>query len=93
MPKSLSQHSCPRLRPGVRLKFDPVRHQWVLLSPERVLTLDSIGVQLIQKMNGQMQLATIALDCASEYDAPLAKITSDILHFVQTLIDKTIVEL
>lgn len=93
MPKSLSQHSCPRLRPGVRLQFDPVRHQWVLLAPERVLALDSIGATLIQKMNGKMQLATIAADCASEYDAPMAEITSDIIGFVQTMIDKMIVEL
>ena len=93
MSKSLSQQSCPRLRPGVRLQFDAVRQHWVLLAPERVLTLDSIGASLIQKLNGQMQLARIAADCASEYDAPLAEITNDILGFVQTMIDKMIVEL
>ena len=93
MSTSLDGNSYPRLRPGVRLQWDHVRKQWVLLAPERVLTLDEIGVALIKKLDGNRRLSSVALDCSHEYDAPLTEITRDIMDFVQTLVDKQILEL
>ena len=93
MSKPLDQECCPRLRPSVRLQLDHVRKQWVLLAPERVVTLDEIGLALIKKLDGKMPLSSVVLDCSREYDAPLAEIRRDIMDFVQTLVDKQILEL
>ena len=90
---TLTEHACPSLKSGVRLHFDSTRNQWVLLAPERILALDTIGVMLIKKLNGKNSLSEIATQCAHDYDAELPDIQADILAFAQTLMDKHILHL
>lgn len=85
---SIDIDSCPSLRNGVRLHYDSSRQRWVLLAPERILELDSIGASIVQKLDGQRSVHAITTAFAKEYDAPLTAITSDVLKFVHELSEK-----
>ncbi|WP_392337130.1 pyrroloquinoline quinone biosynthesis peptide chaperone PqqD [Loktanella salsilacus] len=82
----------PVIPRGVRLHFDRVREKWVLLAPERAITLDPIGLAILNAVDGTRPLSAIAQDLAAKYDAPLDLITTDLRDFVTDLMDRRILE-
>lgn len=74
----------PRLKPGVKLRHDPARGP-MLMAPERVMTLDDIALAIVEKIDGARDAQTIAQSLATEFDAPLAEIQSDVAAFLDQL--------
>lgn len=89
---SFSEASVPRLRRGVRLRFDQRRDAWVLLAPERVLMPDEIAVAILQRCDGEATLGAIVDDLSRAYDAERAAIAQDVTALLQDLAAKGVVE-
>jgi pyrroloquinoline quinone biosynthesis protein D len=69
--------SAPRLKPGVKLRDDPVRGT-ILLAPERFLALDEIAYAIVRRIDGRRETTTIAEELAQEFDANTQDILSDV---------------
>ncbi len=63
---ALALEAVPRLKPGVRRRYDAARGQNILLAPERVLVLDDIANAVLETLNGA---TTIEALCAALADA------------------------
>lgn len=49
----------PRLAPHVRMRFDAVRGQHVLLSPETVWVINDVGAAILELCDGRRTVAEI----------------------------------
>lgn len=78
----------PALPRGVRLHYDRVREAWVLLAPERAVTLDQIGHAILSEIDGHRSLAEITQTLAEKYDAPAEQIAEDSAGFLSALRDR-----
>ncbi|MBW4985771.1 pyrroloquinoline quinone biosynthesis peptide chaperone PqqD [Mameliella sp. CS4] len=78
----------PALPRGVRLHFDRVRDTWVLLAPERAITLDAVGHAILSEVDGARSFAQITADLARKYDAPAEEIAKDSAGFLGALRDR-----
>lgn len=78
----------PALPRGVRLHFDKVRDTWVLLAPERAVTLDGIGHAILNEVDGQRTLGEIANVLSYKFGAPVDQITQDSVDFLTALRDR-----
>ena len=83
----------PRLPRGVRLRRDEARAQWQLLAPERVLQLDQIAAEVLQRCTGTATLDAIIDDLASTFNADRARIDADVRAMLRDLADKKVLEL
>jgi pyrroloquinoline quinone biosynthesis protein D len=77
----------------VRLRFDPVRQAWAMLSPERVYWPDDASRDIISRCDGQTSVADMAGDLAVLYSAGAEEIEEDVIEFVQHLADELLVRL
>ncbi|HVM82441.1 MAG TPA: pyrroloquinoline quinone biosynthesis peptide chaperone PqqD [Candidatus Binatia bacterium] len=84
----LALESFPRLAPGVRLKFDETRQQWIVLAPERVLVPDETALEVLQRCDGATRLDALIDDLARSYDADRGEITTDVQELLNGLIEK-----
>ncbi|MEM8776810.1 MAG: pyrroloquinoline quinone biosynthesis peptide chaperone PqqD [Pseudomonadota bacterium] len=75
----------PSLPRGVRIHFDKVRKQWVLLAPERAVTLDAVGQAILQEVDGQRSFGEITSSLANKYNAPVEQIRQDSSGFLTAL--------
>ena len=82
----------PFLPRGVRLHFDKVRETWVLLAPERAITLDAVGHAVLCEVDGTRSFGEIAQALAARYDAPVEQITGDSAGFLGALRDRRFLE-
>ncbi len=82
----------PALPRGVRLHFDKVRDVWVLLAPERAITLDTVGHAILSEIDGQRSFGQITADLARKYDAPPEQIAQDSAGFLGALRDRRFLE-
>ena len=82
----------PALPRGVRLHFDKVRDTWVLLAPERAVTLDGIGHAILNEVDGQRTLGEIANALSDKFGAPVDQITQDSADFLTSLRDRRFVD-
>jgi len=78
----------PALPRGVRLHYDRVREAWVLLAPERAVTLDAVGHAILSEVDGQRSFGEITQMLADKYDAPSAQIAEDSAGFLSALRDR-----
>ena len=78
--------SVPRLPRGVRMHFDQVRNAHVLLAPERAFNVDAQAVAVLQMVDGQRSIGTIAGDLATKYNADPATIERDVTAMIGDLI-------
>ncbi len=78
----------PGLPRGVRLHFDKIRETWVLLAPERAVTLDQIGHAILSEVDGQRSFGDIARTLAEKYSAPVDQIARDMAGFLGALRDR-----
>ncbi len=89
---TLTDDARPVLLRGVRTHWDKVRGNWVLLAPERALTLDAIGAAILAETDGETSFAEIVGRLANKYDAPAEQIAGDARRFLMSLIDRRMVE-
>ena len=82
----------PYLPRGVRLHHDHVRDRWVLLAPERTISLDMIGHAIIMELDGSSGFAQIVDRLATKYDAPADQIAGDVQQFLGQLAERRFLE-
>lgn len=75
----------PSLPRGVRLHYDRVRGTWVLLAPERAVTLDPIGHAILSEIDGARSFGEITETLADTYNAPQDQIAQDSSGFLTAL--------
>jgi pyrroloquinoline quinone biosynthesis protein D len=88
MVEQLTDDARPRLLRGVKLKNDEVRKTWVLLAPERLIRLNAISVDILQRCDGQAALGAIIDDLATKYSADRAMIERDVRVLLTSLLEK-----
>ncbi|HUS55862.1 MAG TPA: pyrroloquinoline quinone biosynthesis peptide chaperone PqqD [Thermohalobaculum sp.] len=89
---SLPDDARPVLLRGVRIHWDKVRGNWVLLAPERALALDEIGAAILAETDGKTSFAEIVERLASKYNSPAEQIAGDARRFLVSLIDRRMAE-
>jgi len=88
----IAREAVPYLPRGVRLHRDHVRDRWVLLAPERTISLDMIGHAIISELDGARSLGQIVDRLAAKYDAPADQIAGDVQQFLGQLADRRFLE-
>ena len=77
------------VRPAwARLKHCPVREQWLLLVPERVLFPCPTTVELLERLTQPTRLGALVDELAREYDAPPEVIRADVVDLLSGLVEK-----
>ena len=59
---------------GVRLHFDRIRDHWVLLAPERAITLDTVGHAILSEVDGIRSFGEITEALAAKFIATIDQI-------------------
>ncbi len=85
--------STVRLGQRIRLSFDSIREQWILLGPEKVIVLDEIAHNIVNRCDGSTNIEEIISQLSTEYDASVADIQQDVLSLLQNLVDKRFLQL
>ena len=93
MAAALAPESCPRLAPGVRLKYDEARACWIVLAPERVLVPDETALDVLQRCDGATSLDRLIDDLARSYDADRDEIAGDVNELLNGLMEKRLLTL
>lgn len=83
----------PSLPRGVRIHFDKVRDNWVLLAPERTVTLDPVAHAVLSEVDGQRSFGQIIARLAEKYAAPQDQIAADGAGFLGALRDRLFLDL
>ena len=83
----------PRLPRGVRLRYDDVRSQWILLAPERILKPDGIALEILKRCDGKTTLDAIIDDLTRSFGAVRDEVALDVREFLEGLAAKRILEL
>ena len=80
----------PRLVRQVRLEWDPVREQQVLLAPEGVLVLNQTGATILSLCDGDRTVVEIVEELRGKYD----RVDDDeVRDFLARLVARRLVEL
>ena len=82
----------PCLPRGVRLHFDKVRDNWVLLAPERAVRLDQIGHAILSEVDGKRSFQDITEALSRKFNAPAEDIAKDSASFLGALRDRRFLE-
>lgn len=77
---------------GVRIHHDKVRDAWVLLAPERAISLDPIGHAILTAIDGERDFGGLTSHLAAKYEAPVEQISDDCAEFITSLVDRRILE-
>lgn len=88
----MTPDTIPRLPRGVRLHYDRVREDWVLLAPERAVRLDPIGHAILSRVDGVQSFAALTADLAATFNAPLEDVTRDSAEFLNGLAERRFLE-
>ncbi|CAA9464726.1 MAG: hypothetical protein AVDCRST_MAG02-2922 [uncultured Rubrobacteraceae bacterium] len=80
----------PRLARQVRLQWDPVRKQQVLLAPEGVLVLNQTGATILGLCDGERTVVEIVEDLRGRYSHVAG---DEVREFLARLVTKRLVEL
>ena len=91
-PAAIDEASLPRLRRGVRLRFDPRRDAWVLLAPERVLVPDEVAVEILKRCDGATTVGAVVDDLSRTFEAERDVIAADVVAMLRDLTAKGMIE-
>ena len=80
----------PRLARQVRLQWDPVREQHVLLEPEGVLVLNQTGANILSLCDGERTVVEIVEELGGQYNRVAG---DEVRDFLTRLVAKRLVEL
>jgi coenzyme PQQ biosynthesis protein PqqD len=75
----------PNLAPKVRLQFDSVRGEPVLLYPEGLLVLNATAHEIVRRCSGQVTVDDLVRLLVQEYDAPEEMLRQDMLETLTDL--------
>ena len=89
----ITAQSIVRLGQRIRLNFDKTRDQWILLGPEKVISLDPIAQVIISRCDGSCNIATLVEQLSTEYNAASKDIEEDVLFLLQDLVDKRFMQI
>jgi pyrroloquinoline quinone biosynthesis protein D len=84
----VSPESVLRIPKHIKLRHDAGRGRWIILAPERVFNPDDTAVEVLNLLDGQRSVSSIAETLSQQYQAPLDVVTDDILAMLQDLTDK-----
>lgn len=90
---AIAGDAVPRFPRGVRLRYDEVRSQWILLAPERILKPDGVALEILKRCDGKATLDEITADLAAAFDADREEIGRDVREFLGDLAAKRMLEL
>jgi pyrroloquinoline quinone biosynthesis protein D len=90
---TISGDVIPRFPRGVRLRYDDVRSQWILLAPERILKPDGIALEILKRCDGKTTLDAIIDGLVQAFGAEREEVGRDVREFLDGLAAKRIVEL
>jgi pyrroloquinoline quinone biosynthesis protein D len=90
---AISGDVIPRLPRGVRLRYDDVRSQWILLAPERILKPDGIALEILKRCDGKTTIDAIIDDLAQAFGAERQEVGRDVREFLEGLAAKRIIDL
>ena len=90
---AISGDVVPRFPRGVRLRYDDVRSQWMLLAPERILKPDGIALEILKRCDGKTTLDAIIDDLVQSFGAERQEVARDVREFLNGLAAKRILEL
>jgi len=82
----------PRLTRKVRLKYDTLEKQFVVLYPERGIKLSASAAEILQRCDGERTVETIAEELAQATGAPLAVVQKDVTAFVEEMKKRGVLE-
>lgn len=88
----IAPRDIPYLPRGVRLHFDTVRDNWVLLAPERAIKLDQVGHAILSEVDGKRSFQAITETLSEKYNAPADEIAKDSAGFLGALRDRRFLE-
>ena len=80
----------PRLARQVRLEWDPVREQHMLLEPEGVLVLNQTGATILELCDGERTVGEIVEELRGRYRSVAG---DEVRDFLTRLVAKRLVEL
>jgi len=83
----------PRLPRGVRLKYDEMLAEWLLLAPERVVKADAIAAEILKRCDGTRTLEAIVDDLARQFSADRGRVDQDVRALLLELAGKRMVDL
>ncbi|MBZ9860324.1 pyrroloquinoline quinone biosynthesis peptide chaperone PqqD [Mesorhizobium sp. CA12] len=90
----VSLRSAPLLPRHVRIRYDPVRQAFAVLSPEKVFWPNEISLDILRRCDGQSSVERIIADLAADYDAADPQdVAADVIAFLQEWSDKLLVKL
>lgn len=85
-PVPIDERSRLSLAPGVLLRHDRTRGEWMLLGPERVLVLDDTALAVVQACIGADHTVAGGIDrIAGSFDAPRSEIAGDVIELLQDI--------
>ena len=88
----MGRDEIPYLPRGVRIHRDRVREAWVLLAPERAVSLDAVGHAVLGEIDGTRSFGQITDALAARYDASPEQIAKDAAGFLRALRDRRFLE-
>jgi pyrroloquinoline quinone biosynthesis protein D len=85
--------SRPKLATKTRLRLDHITQQYVLLAPEKGLALNRTGTAISQLCTGSHTVESIIEQLGSTHpSATRAVIESEVLAFLQSLLDRGLIQ-
>ncbi len=85
--------SRPKLATKARLRLDHITNHYILLAPEKGLVLNRTGSAISQLCTGTHTVEAIIEELSSSHPAAeRALIESEVLTFLQTLLDRSLIE-
>jgi len=85
--------STPQLKPFVQMRRDELRNNWIVLSPERIMTLDEVARAILKLCDGVRTVEEISGLLAKSFQAPRQVIEVDVIEFLQELSDQLLLDI
>ena len=86
-------HDIPRLPRGVKVHFDVVRGEHILLAPERAFTLDETAHAVVELVDGARSFGDILDVLTARYSEAREVIANDAAVMLGDLVTKRVIEL
>jgi coenzyme PQQ biosynthesis protein PqqD len=90
--EALSLELKPKLASKAKLRLDPKTGKYILLYPEKGLLLNPTGAAILKLCTGEQTLSSIIAALAVEFQSDPALLSTEVLGFVQGLLDRGLVQ-
>lgn len=83
---TIGNHTRPRFARGVRLQWDDIRKQHVLLFPEGALVLNHTAAAALELCNGKLTVGAIVMELEERYQG--ANVSNDVRHLLSRIAER-----